>query len=153
MHKSRHCFLAVSKKWLENNFTDQKYIFVKNVTERIPNLLEHPIWYLRWSLLLLDSWLFNSTKQISSSMSWWTAKCWWCLEFNRPLCPPDDSLSPFSLSLHDDAWRELKFLQEQRRQASALWLQSKTFYEKCIEGYCIRVATARKLDSVISFSL
>ena len=29
MHKSRHFFLAVHKKWLHRNFTDQKYIFVK----------------------------------------------------------------------------------------------------------------------------
>ena len=26
LHKSRHCFSAVCQKWLENNFTDRKYI-------------------------------------------------------------------------------------------------------------------------------
>ena len=43
MHKSRHCFLAVSQKWLKCNFTDRKYIFVKNVTKRIHNFLGHPV--------------------------------------------------------------------------------------------------------------
>ena len=108
MHKSRNFFSAVTKKWLQHNFTDLKYIFVtirnfalKNFWGQfpfLPNLLGHPVSSI---LVFVPIWLlWGSSKKLTPQSLFcfffeissypkkvgeiiWGVNNWWCFLFTE----------------------------------------------------------------------